>query len=319
MSDITCKYCQSQSVRKYGLVKGVQRYFCNDCKRKFTAKNTIPKMQYPTSQITDVLYSFYEGMSERDIRNKFIPYNDYISTGSIYNWIYRFTDLALKEADKYTPKVGDKWICDETYVRIDKSKANVDNPYSKSRKAKWIIFWDIIDADTRFLLASHLTSTRTKEDAQILFEKAAKRAGKIPKVVVTDELASYIDGMELAYGSDSQHKQGGPFKIENNTNLIERFHGSLKDRTKVMRALRNKKTLQQFSDGWLVHYNFFRPHMGIKEKIPAEKAKIKFPFKSWKDVIEQPYEKTARIPVTNKAKLITPKTPRITPKFQKLK
>jgi putative transposase len=128
--------------------------------------------------------------------------------------------------------------------------------------------------------------------------------------------------MELAYGADSTHKQGGPFKIENNTNLIERFHGSLKDRTKVMRALRNKKTLQTFSDGWLVHYNFFRPHMGIKEKTPAQEAKINFPFRNWKDIVEQPYQKTARIPI----KTTTPKIPKlsktmppITPKFRKLK
>jgi transposase-like protein len=75
-------------------------------------------------------------------------------------------------------------------------------------------------------------------------EKAAKRSGKIPKVVVTDRLGSYLDGIELAYGAGSKHKQGLPFEIENNTNLIERYHGSLKDRTKVMRALRNKDTLQ---------------------------------------------------------------------------
>jgi hypothetical protein len=134
------------------------------------------------------------------------------------------------------------------------------------------------------------------QDAKILMEKAAKRAGKLPKVVVTDKLQAYLDGIELAYGSDTLHKQGAPFDIENNTNLIERFHGSLKDRTKVMRALKNKDTLEKFMDGWLVHYNYFRPHMSLSGNTPAQEAGVNFPFKNWKDVTEQSYQITARIP-----------------------
>jgi putative transposase len=318
-----CKYCQSIHVRKYGLVKGIQRYFCNDCKHKFVSGNTIPKMQNSTKEIADVLNMYYEGMSENEIRrNRIQQESNYISTGSVYNWVDRFTDLAIKEADKQTPKVGDTWIADETYLRIDKSKANVENPYDKSRKAKWIIFWDIIDADTRFLLASHCTTTRNSQDAKMLMEKAAKKAGKLPKVVVTDKLKAYLDGIELAYGSEIKHKQGKPFQVENNTNLIERFHGTLKDRTKVMRALKNRSTLKKFTDGWLVHYNYFRPHMSLDDKTPAQEAGINFPFRNWKDVVEQPYHVTARIPVkttTVKMPKLSNTMPPITPKFRKLK
>jgi hypothetical protein len=105
-----------------------------------------------------------------------------------------------------------------------------------------------------------------------------------------------LDGIELAYGADAQHKQGAPFDIINNTNLIERFHGTLKERTKVMRALKNRDTLEKFMDGWLVHYNYFRPHMSLDGKTPAEASGINFPFHNWKDVTEQPYQVTARIP-----------------------
>ena len=108
-----------------------------------------------------------------------------------------------------------------------------------------MIFWDVIDAKTRFLLATHITTTRGTKDARTLMEKAAKCAGKAPKIVVTDKLAAYLDGIELAFGADTSHRQGGPFEIQSNTNLIERFHGTLKARTKVMRALKNRDTLAQ--------------------------------------------------------------------------
>lgn len=298
----TCKYCESPNVRKYGLVKDVQRYYCNDCERKFVSGDTIPKMQNSTKEVADVLNMYYEGMSENEIRrNRIQQESNYISTGSVYNWVARFTDLAVKETDKYQPKVGDTWVADETFIRVDKRKtgdAKVDNPYSKSRSAKWVVFWDIIDADTRFLLASHVATTRGTKDAQILMEKAAKRAGKLPKVVVTDKLKAYLDGIELAYGANTTHRQGSPFEVRNDNNLIERFHGTLKERTKVMRALKNKDTLEKFMDGWLVHYNYFRPHMSLNDHTPAQAAGIKFPFRNWKDVVEQPYEITARIPMT---------------------
>jgi transposase InsO family protein len=42
-----------------------------------------------------------------------------------------------------------------------------------------------------------------------------------------------------------------------------------------MRGLKSIKTARQFLDGWLVHYNFFRPHMSLDDKTPAEVAGIK--------------------------------------------
>ncbi len=329
-TNTVCKYCQSPHVIKWGQVNGVPRHYCKDCQRKFVSADTIPGMQTSTKVIADCLNMYYEGMSENDIRRNLIQQdNNYVSTGSVYNWIGRFTDLAVQEADKHHPKVGDVWIADETYVRVDRRKsgdAEVDNPYSKSRRAKWVIFWDIIDANTRFLLASHITTTRGTQDAKALMDKAAAKAGKVPRVVVTDKLAAYLDGIELSYGGAAKHRQGGPFDVENNTNMIERFHGTLKERTKVMRALKNRSTLKQFTDGWLVHYNYFRPHMSLKDRTPAQVAGIEFPFRNWKDLCEQPYEKTARIPVVRPSKVtktklivskrrprISKRTPRITP------
>jgi putative transposase len=298
---MNCKYCQSDNVIKYGKYKDTQYYLCKDCNHRFASIDTIPKMQNTTKTIADALNMYYEGMSLAEIRRNLIQQdNNYISRITAYNWVDRFTDLAVKDAEKYQPKVGDVWIADETFMRIDKHKkgdTDVDNPYSRSRKAKWVVFWDIIDADTRFLLASVATTTRNTKDAQLLMERAAKRAGKLPRIVYTDKLRAYLDGVENAFGAYTKHSQGSPFEIGNSNNFIERFHGTIKERTKVMRALKNKDTLEKFMNGWLVHYNFFRPHTSLRDRTPAQAAGINFPFRNWKDVVEQPYEKTSRISV----------------------
>jgi putative transposase len=288
---VTCKICQSASTRKYGTYKGIQNYFCNDCKTKFTGTDALPHGRVSPQYIASALNEFYNGLSFHDIENNIDTLtNDDISHTSVIKWVNKYTSDAIKATKDLHPIVGDTWIADETFVRVDKSKSNIENPYSKSRKAKWVVFWDIIDADTRFLLASHLATSRGVNDASILMEKATERAGgKMPKVVITDKLKSYIDGIEQAYGSYTKHLQSSAFEVQNNNNLIERFHNSLKERTKVMRAQKNKATLQRFTDGWLVHYNFFRPHMSLGNKPPAEVAGLKCQYQNWADVVG--YEK----------------------------
>ncbi len=279
-----CKYCQSSNVIKYGRYKDTQYYWCNDCGRKFSNPDAIPKMQISTKMIADVLNMYYEGLSEAEIRRNLIQQNNcYVSTGSIYSWVNRFTDLAVKEADKYMPRFSGIVVCDETVIDLD---------------GKNVWYWDAIDAKTRFLLASHMSFTRTTKDAQELMQQLLCRTGKPPRIIYTDKLRAYLDGIELTFGADTRHAQGGPFNVENNTNLIERFHSTIKSRTKVLRGLHTIDSAKRFMDGWLVHYNFFRPHSSLpNDQTPAMAAGIRFPFRNWKEVVEQPYEVTARIPI----------------------
>ncbi|KKN39679.1 hypothetical protein LCGC14_0741140 [marine sediment metagenome] len=283
VKEIVCKYCGSDNVIKYGKYKGTQYYWCKDCKRKFANVDNIPKMQYSTDKIADVLNMYFEGMSLMEIRRNLMQQHDVvISDATAYNWVRRFSKLAILEAAKYQPKVGSLWAADETMIDLD---------------GKNIWFWDIIDTKTRVLIASHMSYTRTTKDAQALMQQAYDRTGKIPRVIYTDGLKAYLDGIELTFGSETKHAVGGPFDIEDNTNRIERFHSTLKSRTKVMRGLDSFESARLFLDGWLVHYNFFRPHMSLNDLTPAQAAGIRFPFRNWKDIIEQPYEVTARIPV----------------------
>jgi len=73
--------------------------------------------------------------------------------------------------------------------------------------------------------------------------------------------------------------------VENNTNLIERFHGTLKQRTKIMRGLKDIKTAKLFTEGWLLHYNYLRPHESLRGSTPAQVAGVKYPYRNWQDVV----------------------------------
>ncbi len=294
---VVCKFCNSPNVIKYGFVRGVQKYFCKDCKRKFSADDRLFRMKSSTDQIVDALNDYYEGKSIGAIcKSGFVQYRNQPSTKTVYGWITKYTDEAVKKFKDYHPNVGDVWTADETVLRID--GANV-----------WL--YDIIDEKTRFMLASRIALARTTEDAKKLMEAAAICAGKNPKVVKTDMNNSYLDGIELAYGADTEHRFGGPFKVskEDNTSLIERFHNTLKARTKVMRGLKSTDTAMQFADGFLAYYNYLRPHEKLDGRTPAEVAGISYSIKNWADVIRNTEPKVEVLTTPAKVVVISEQEP----------
>jgi len=268
MSELVCKYCQSENVIKYGKYKDVQYYYCKDCGSKFKDDNTLFHMKTPANQVSSALNMYYEGMSINAIRrNLQQEYDNKPSTATIYEWIQKYAQYAIDSIKGYPPKeIGDTWVADETVLEIDGNNV-------------WL--WDIIDADTRFLLATRISRSRTTQDAQMLYDRAVKTAGKEPEKVITDKLASYLD---VRYGKETEHIQSRPFAVEDNTQMIERFHETLKQRTKVMRGLKNIETAHDFIQGWLVHYNYLRPHTALDDKTPVEMAGIDFPYKNWSDI-----------------------------------
>lgn len=267
-----CKFCSSKRIVRYGHYRMVQRWWCKDCKRKFVHNDALPRMKTPIIQVASALSSFYEGTPIRGIRRNIDQtFGNYPQNAAVYGWIQRFTQVAIMAAKDYKPKVGDTWVADETVLKIEGQNL-------------W--FWDLIDAETRFLLASHISTTRTTRDARALVEKAADRAGKVPKIIITDKLAAYLDGIELAFGADTEHMPAKKLTARPGTQLIERFHQTLKARTEIMKGLKTRKSARLILDGWLVFYNFLRPHEGLDGKTPAEVAEIKFPFRNWLDIVK---------------------------------
>lgn len=270
--NIICKLCGSENVIKFGIQADTQMYFCKSCQRKFKGDDSLFHSKVPANNITSALSMYYGGMSLNDIRNNLKqenPDNYMPSSASVYDWIYKYSDKAVKYYDQFQPKVGDIWIADETNLDID-------------GKNVWL--WDIIDAETRYLLATKMSYTRTTQDAQTLFELAKKKAGKSPKVIITDGLPAYVEAVEV-FGKGIEHKRSRPFTDkENSTNLIERWHSTLKERTKVLRGLKDTESALAFIDGFLAYYNFIRPHESLDNKTPAEEAKIIYPIKNWAEL-----------------------------------
>ncbi|MBI2868492.1 MAG: DDE-type integrase/transposase/recombinase [Chloroflexi bacterium] len=234
----------------------------------------IFKMKTPAKQVASALGMYYGGMSLDAIQQQFRQdYNTDMSESNYWNWVKRFTKEAIKQAKDFKPDVGDTWVADETYMKLGDRN---------------VYFWDILDSKTNYLLASYVSFTRGARDARMLMRLARIRAGKYPRVVVTDKLKSYISGVGDEYAQKTEHRQGGPFKTVSSgesTAEIERFHKTLEQRTEVFQKYNDIETIRLLTGGWLINYNFFKQNEGCGNIPPAQAASKVVPFKDWNDII----------------------------------
>ncbi|MBI2869861.1 MAG: DDE-type integrase/transposase/recombinase [Chloroflexi bacterium] len=206
-------------------------------------------MKTPPNVVASALSAYFGGMPLDAIqRHLQQQYKIYMSEMGIYNWIVRFSKEAVKQAKDFKPVIGDTWVADETMIKV-------------AGKNVW--FFDVIDQKSRYLLASRIALSRTIKETALVMKEAQKVAGKSPKRILTDGMTAYPDGIERVFGADAKHHLGTPFSVLSSgesTAIVERFHGTMKDRTNVIRGFKNMERANLLTDAWLVHYNFFKEH-----------------------------------------------------------
>ena len=214
---------------------------------------------------------YFDGVSYRRTAENVEQYFDRkTSPGSIYAWV---RDLSKKADDVLRPlkvDTGRVWVADEVAVKV-------------GGKNYWL--FNVMDSQTRFLLAAYLTPTRTTRDAATALAMARQRSNNPPVAVKTDGLASYRDAMPRAFPTHRvRHVVTKGVKADINNNLSERLQGTIRDRDKTLRGLKARDTGQAYVDGLVTHYNYFRPHASLDGRRPAEAAGAELPFDSWEDV-----------------------------------
>lgn len=283
--NIECRICGGTDLYKYGKYKDTQYYLCKKCESKFAGKNCYPKMKFEKKFNIMTLTFYYNGMSYRNIRHTFddmerLPF----AKSTLWRWITKFSKMVNRYATTLHPQLSDTWVADETVINVWGTKY-------------W--FWDIIDTDTRFLIASHLSRTRSAKDATKLFRMAKLRSATRPKIVITDKFNSYYSAFNKVFYSNYrdrkvQHLLSEGFHSELNANLIERFHATIKQRTKVMRDLKNRESARIVLDGFITHYNFLMEHYHLGGGTPAQAGGIGGGIENWGDLInlaiKEPWE-----------------------------
>jgi putative transposase len=271
---VSCKLCGSNQIVKFGHYRGIQRWWCKECRHKFADNDAIPRMKTPAKQVALALNMYFEGIRLNKIpRLLSQQYGVYVSGTSVYNWVFHFSQTVSCEAQKSDIKVGNVWTILETTVRND-------------IKDTRLTLTDVLDLDTRFLLASGLSDYRNQYDIKNLIGAARDRARKIPREIITSGWQGYEHGIKLGLGEEGKNITISTFQVKTDSENLKGWYMALNDRDRIIRGLKKKHTIQIVTDGWSVHYNFVKRHPALNGRTPGEMAGAAFGFRTWKEIID---------------------------------
>ncbi len=276
---LTCARCGSGDVTHYGRRANksgvVRRLKCGTCGATFSGKEGFRNRRANPDMIAKALDLYFRGTSLRQVADHFAQaYNLPISAMTVYRWVTHYSELAAKWLDAQGAKVGEKWNVDETVVSVDGDK-------------RWV--WNVMDAETRFLLATHVSKNRSLANTRAPLQKARRATRTLPEEIRTDGMSAYPAAIKKEFGryrrpgddpanwKISAHAHYSPHKVvpsiraPESNNLIERLNGSQRDRTRPMRGFDTMRGTAALMEGWRVHYDAVRTHLALGVT-PAEAA-----------------------------------------------
>jgi len=280
-----CKYCGSESLIKKGFVRKKQLYKCKDCSRRFYLDGKFARMKTDKHVIVSALNLYFDGLSLRKTqRNLKQIFGEKVSQVTILNWIKKYSKVVKDFVMTLTPQLSGLWHEDETVLKCE---------------GRNIWFWEMIDEDTRFLVASHISGTRTLEDTIAIFKKGYEQSKVRPRAVFVDGSHVYHKAFNKVFWT--MRKATRPelvrrvgIRTRETNNIVERLHGTLKDRTKPMRGFKSFESTKAILEAYTINYNFCRPHQSLNGKTPAQASRMEAPS-NWKGLIEEATRHESRL------------------------
>src|SRR3989338_1596360 len=225
-----CPQCNSSNIQKFGTRKTTmglkQRWLCKECGKRFV-NEPVNKIKGNSDCVITAIDLYMKGVSYRGIADSIKQlFGLKVTHVTIMNWVNTYMEKINKYVDGLKPEVSDLWNADEQFIKV---------------KGKEAYVWNVLDNETRFLLASNQKPTRGIADARETFQKAKTMAGKKAGTIVTDWAFSYEKAVRKEFAT---YKNPNPHyryvslnQHDSNNNVIERFHESFRQRDKEMRGL----------------------------------------------------------------------------------
>jgi transposase-like protein len=185
-------------------------------------------------------------LSYRDVQELLLERGIEVDHVTVYRWVQRFTPL-LADAARFCRHVpGDRWYCDETYVKVN---------------GVWRYVYRAIDQHGQVI--DVLVSARRNADAARQFLRRAVGMLKVtPSEVVTDAAAVYPAVLDELLPSAWHHVE------QYANNPIEADHSQLKHRLRSMRGLGTDPTAQVIVAGHAFVQNLRRGHYELGMDVP---------------------------------------------------
>ena len=295
---LQCPKCSGKEVTKRGLRitesrEKIQKYFCKTYKHRFVLDTPYFRMRNKEQIITQTMDMYYSGMSFRKIADhlvRFFPKGVHYST--IYRWIIKYVPIMENFTESQGIKAGFMLQGDEVEYKRRAS--------AKQKGVREEFFIDIIDTDSRYIVASDYAKDRMTNTLNKVYRNAKRKTGNQVKIISTDGLVGYPRVIKKTFGYNP-HATRNPKVIHQVIKSdsggfnykVERFHNTLRERTKVMRGFHGCITsAQTIMKGFEIYYNWVRNHQSLDASTPSDIAvpTIQLENKNrWLELIQRGY------------------------------
>ena len=218
--------------------------------------------RFPAEIISHAVWLYHRfSLSLREVETILAQRGIVVSHESIRAWCLRFGRAFAHALKRRRPRPGDKWHLDEVFLRI---------------RGKRHYLWRAVDQDG-IVLDILVQSRRNAKAAKRFFKKLLKGLQYVPRVVVTDKLASYgAAKREVLPGVE--HRQSRYLN-----NRAEVSHQPTRRRERQMQRFKSPRQAQQFLSSHAPIHNLFqlRRHRLTAAEHRAARDRA---FQTWCDV-----------------------------------
>jgi putative transposase len=203
--------------------------------------------RFPPEVISHVIWLYFRfPLSLRMVEEMLAARGIIVSHETVRQWARKFGQAFANQIRRRLPHPGDKWHLDEVVITI-------------AGKKHWL--WRAVDQDG-IVLDVLVQSRRDQRAAKRLLRKLLKRQGRPPRVMITDQLASYPAAKrELIPGVEHRRHKGLNNRAENS-------HQPTRRRERQMKRYKSARQAQRFLSAHDQINNLFhlrRDHLNATE------------------------------------------------------
>ncbi len=190
-----------------------------------TTSSPYTGFRFPQEIISHAVWLYFRfSLSYRDVEELLAQRGNSVSYETIRQWSQKFGQTYANQLRCRRARPGDKWFLDEVFLKIN---------------GKTHYLWRAVDQEGN-VLDILVQSRRNKAAAKKFFRRLLKGCEYVPRVIVTDKLASYGAAKREVLPSvkHRQHKRLN--------NRAENSHQPTRQRERTMRRFKSAGHAQRF-------------------------------------------------------------------------
>src|SRR5215216_5848261 len=189
------------------------------------AAPSYKRHRFPPAIIGHAVWLYFRfALSYRDVEELLAERGVVVSYETIRQWCQKFGQAYANALRRRRPRPGDKWHLDEVFITI-----NGQTHY----------LWRAVDQDGT-VLDILVQSRRNKQAAKKFFRKLLSGLQYVPRVLITDKLASYGAAKQEVLPSVEHRQHKGL------NNRAENSHQPTRERERRMRRFKSPGHAQRF-------------------------------------------------------------------------